>query len=50
MDSWEAVLGHVQVFGKVLEKIGGLKERMKWRMFYATMPTGRHELLEMNGP
>ena len=20
MDSWEAVLGHVQVFGKVLEK------------------------------
>ena len=45
MDSWEAVLGHVQVFGKVLEKIGGLKERMKWRMFYATMPMGRHEVV-----
>ena len=46
MDSWEAVLGHVQV----LEKIGDLKEKMKWMMFYATMPTGRHELMEMNGP
>ena len=46
MDSWEAVLDHVQV----LEKIGDLKEKMKWMMFYATMPMGWHELLEINGP
>ena len=41
---------------KVLQKCArfgndlNLKEEMKWMMFYATMPMGWHELLEINGP